>query len=231
MHSRFSYLPWMSETAGPGLAAPSGGSRPRAPGRGALPSAGHAAGAGRSGAAPAAPLGRAARTHPCALREVVAAERVVQVEAHHVALSQGKVLLHRRTAAAAGGRRRSRRRKRREEEGARAALPAEPSRAERSGARGDSLGPLRPPRRGHPHLRHSPWRARDGGAGAGRTAGGVSKRSNSKSMLPAAALCAWEPAWDRGAPARLADRERELRGVCAGTWCAGSRRGTGVSLG
>lgn len=46
--------------------------------------------------------GRAApsRTHPLALREVVAAERVVQVEAHHLAVGQGEMLLHRRAATA-----------------------------------------------------------------------------------------------------------------------------------
>lgn len=125
---RFSYLPWMSETAGPGLAAPPEGSRPpclwRACG-GSSEERGPSRGSPR-------PL-RAARTHPCALRQVVPAERVVQVEAHHVALSQGKVPLHRRAAVAASGRRR---RKRREEEGARAALPAEPCRQNRAGPAG-----------------------------------------------------------------------------------------------
>lgn len=211
MHLRFSYLPWMS-----GSLPPPAGSRPRAPGHGALPLAGHAAGEERGGAGPLPRLPRprrAARTHPCALREVVPAERVVQVEAHHVAVSQGKVLLHRRAAAAAGGRRR-RRRKRREEEGARAALPAEPRRAERSGDRG--MPSARPAPAGPPSPAAQPLgQPGDGGAGTGRMAGGVSKRSNSKNTLPAEALCAWEQAWERWAPSPLTDRKRESSGgVC-----------------
>lgn len=44
----------------------------------------------RTGRAP----GVARATHPGALRQVVAAQRVVEVEAHHVAGGQGKVLSH-----------------------------------------------------------------------------------------------------------------------------------------
>lgn len=55
---------------------------------------------------------RRARTHRRALREVVTAQRVIQIEAHHLAVGQGKVLLHGRAATAGGGRRRRRKRRR-----------------------------------------------------------------------------------------------------------------------
>lgn len=126
----FGVSPWSSEPAASGLAALQRGPGPRGH-RHRPPASWHFplawAGGGRGGAGgcavPKLCCAVPARTHPCALREMIPAERVVQVEAHHVAVSQREVLLHRRAAAAAG--------RRAEEEEARAVLPAP-----RGGARG-----------------------------------------------------------------------------------------------
>lgn len=184
----------------------------RAPLPGALPVPGDAGDAGPS-------RGRAARTHPGALRELVPAERVVQVEAHHVALGQGKVLLHRRAgAAAAGGQRRRRRRKRREEEGARAALPAEPSRAGPSRAEPSGAprqpGPPRPGGTALPSPAARPLgRPGDGGAGTGGWPGACPSARVPITRFPPR-LCVLEAGVGMGAPARMANRS--LRGVLGG---------------
>lgn len=154
-----------------------------------------------------------ARTHPCALREVVPAERVVQIEAHHVAVSQGELLLHCRTDTAAKGRRTEE-----DEEGARAVLPAAPGGAfgapsppvsrpggaaltcaglgaahrSVSGAREEHRRQPTPSRACGVSLAAEPWAVERGlgGASAGPLAGGVFQRSHLTAAFPAEALCA-----------------------------------------
>lgn len=133
--------------AGPGLAAPAVGLP--AP----LPFGGACGGSGRSGAPPAAPSAAPRRPH-----SPVRSAGGDTGTACGPGRSPPRRTQPGKSAAASPSRRHRRRRAEEEgeEEGARAALPAEPSRAEPSGARGTPSARSAPPRRGRPHLRLSP---------------------------------------------------------------------------